>query len=248
MDKDKVYAIRGDKNWLETMTKEQIENATSSLNSKIDTNKQTLDNQLNSSYKMKTYSAFSQVPNCTNDTPMRTVAQRMPTPSVLVTYVDDKKYPGSGNGILTIKKNTTTNTAVFEFEEVGSNATYYCHFFAGDTNNWAATTVNWTRAINSGVIPQYSKIYTANSQEISISMIGSKKILVDGVIPSARNALVVSATMYNKGKTVRLPVIVNVSTNTTENKYEIYVYNPNDYDVEGLISWKIIKDETTWNA
>ena len=41
MDKNKVYAIRGDKNWQETMTKQQIEDYA----------------------KIKTYSSYNQVPN-----------------------------------------------------------------------------------------------------------------------------------------------------------------------------------------
>lgn len=66
MDKDKVYAIRGDKNWLETMTKSQIESAINTSANTIETN-----------IRIKTYSNYNQVPNCQGVGDMRTVAQNM---------------------------------------------------------------------------------------------------------------------------------------------------------------------------
>ena len=123
MDKDKVYAIRGDKNWQETMTKQQIEDYT----------------------KIKTYSNYNQVPNCQGVGDMRTVAQNMAKPGILVTYVNDSNLPGGGNGVLTIRTNTTSNTAIFMFESVTSQQTYVCHFFAEDRSNWIKTAMTWER-------------------------------------------------------------------------------------------------------
>ena len=109
MDKDKVYAIRGDKNWQETMTKQQIEDYA----------------------KIKTYSSYNQVPNCQGVGDMRTVAQNMAKPGILVMYVNDGNLPGGGNGVLTIRTNTTNNSAIFTFEPLFNQDTYVCHFVAG---------------------------------------------------------------------------------------------------------------------
>ena len=123
MDKNKVYAIRGDKNWQETMTKQQIEDYA----------------------KIKTYSSYNQVPNCQGVGDMRTVAQNMAKPGILVTYVHDGNLPGGGNGVLTIRTNTTSNTAIFTFESVTSQQTYVCHFFAEDSSNWIKTAMKWDK-------------------------------------------------------------------------------------------------------
>ena len=123
MDKDKVYAIRGDKNWQETMTKQQIEDYA----------------------KIKTYNNYNQVPNCQGVGDMRTVAQNMAKPGILVTYINDSNLPGGGNGILTIRTNTTSNTAIFMFESVTSQQTYVCHFVAEDSSNWIKTAMKWDK-------------------------------------------------------------------------------------------------------
>ena len=123
MDKDKVYAIRGDKNWQETMTKQQIEDYA----------------------KIKTYSSYNQVPNCQGVGDMRTVAQNMAKPGILVMYVNDGNLPGGGNGVLTIRTNTTNNSAIFTFEPLFNQDTYVCHFVAEDSSNWIKTDMKWDK-------------------------------------------------------------------------------------------------------
>ena len=123
MDKDKVYAIRGDKNWQETMTKSQIEDYA----------------------KIKTYSSYNQVPNCQGVGDMRTVAQNMAKPGILVMYVNDGNLPGGGNGVLTIRTNTTNNSAIFTFEPLFNQDTYVCHFVAEDSSNWIKTAMKWDK-------------------------------------------------------------------------------------------------------
>lgn len=132
MDKDKVYAICGDKNWQETMTKQQIESA---INASANT--------IESNIEIKTYSDYNQVPNCQGVGDMRTVAQNMAKPGILVRYINDPNLPGGGNGVLTIRTNTTTNTAMFMFEAIDSQKTYICHFFAPDGSNWIKTGMTW---------------------------------------------------------------------------------------------------------
>lgn len=134
MDKDKVYAIRGDKNWLETMTKSQIESA-------INTSANTIESNI----KIKTYSAYNQVPNCQGVGDMRTVAQNMAKPGILVTYVNDSNLPGGGNGVLTIRTNTTNNSAIFTFEPLFNQDTYVCHFVAEDSSNWIKAAMKWDK-------------------------------------------------------------------------------------------------------
>ena len=138
MDKDKVYAICGDKNWQETMTKPQIENEINTKANAIETN-----------IRIKTYSNYNQVPNCQGVGDMRKVAQNMAKPGILVTYINDKNLPGGGNGVLTIRTNTTSNTAIFMFESVTSHQTYVCHFFAEDSSNWIKTAMTWVRVLDS---------------------------------------------------------------------------------------------------
>lgn len=132
MDKDKVYAICGDKNWQETMTKQQIESA---INASANT--------IESNIEIKTYSDYNQVLNCQGVGDMRTVAQNMAKPGILVRYINDPNLPGGGNGVLTIRTNTTTNTAMFMFEAIDSQKTYICHFFAPDGSNWIKTGMTW---------------------------------------------------------------------------------------------------------
>lgn len=121
MAHEKVYAICEDKCWEETMTKEQIEDYA----------------------KIKTYSSYDQVPNCQGVKDMRTVAQNMAKPGILVRYIKDPNLPGGGNGVLTIRTNTSSNTAMFMFEAIDSQKTYVCHFFAPDEQNWINTAMTW---------------------------------------------------------------------------------------------------------
>lgn len=153
MDKDKVYAIRGDKNWQETMTKQQIEDKISAETSETAT---TLTNLISSvettietNIRIKTYSNYNQVPNCQGVGDMRTVAQNMAKPAVLVTYVNDSNLPGGGNGVLTIRTNTTNNSAIFTFEPLFKQDTYICHFVAEDSSNWIKTAMTWEKITTS---------------------------------------------------------------------------------------------------
>ena len=149
MDKDKVYAIRGDKNWLETMTKSQIEDKIAAETSETATSLTNLissvETTIETNIRIKTYSNYNQVPNCQGVGDMRTVAQNMAKPAILVTYVNDGNLPGDGNGVLTIRTNTTSNTAIFTFDSVTSQQTYVCHFFAEDSSNWIKTAMTWER-------------------------------------------------------------------------------------------------------
>ena len=149
MDKNKVYAIRGDKNWQETMTKSQIEDKIAAENSEL---AQTMTNLISfvettieTNIRIKTYSNYNQVPNCQGVGDMRTVAQNMAKPGILVTYINDSNLPGGGNGVLTIRTNTTSNTAIFMFESVTSQQTYVCHFVAENSSNWIKTAMTWER-------------------------------------------------------------------------------------------------------
>ena len=149
MNKNKVYAIRGDKNWLETMTKSQIEDKIEAENSEL---AQTMNNlisfvetKIETNIRIKTYSNYNQVPNCQGVGDMRTVAQNMAKPGILVTYVNDSKLPGGGNGVLTIRTNTTNNSAIFTFEPLFKQDTYVCHFVAEDSSNWIKTAMTWER-------------------------------------------------------------------------------------------------------
>lgn len=163
MDKDKVYAICGDKNWQETMTKQQIESA-------INTSANTIESNI----EIKTYSSYDQVPNCQGVGDMRTVAQNMAKPGMLVKYINDKNLPGGGNGILTIRTNTTTNTAMFMFEAIDSQKTYICHFFAPDGSNWIKTGMTWNEvALDDDVQTLENKISTLENKISTLDNITS---------------------------------------------------------------------------
>ena len=149
MDKDKVYAIRGDKNWQETMTKQQIEDYA----------------------KIKTYSSYNQVPNCQGVGDMRTVAQNMAKPGILVMYVNDGNLPGGGNGVLTIRTNTTNNSAIFTFEPLFNQDTYVCHFVAEDSSNWIKTAMKWERIALSDDILTLDAKYDQEIGDIKVTLV-----------------------------------------------------------------------------
>lgn len=220
MDKDKVYAIRGDKNWQETMTKQQIEDYA----------------------KIKTYSNYNQVPNCQGVGDMRTVAQNMAKPGILVTYVNDSNLPGGGNGVLTIRTNTTSNTAIFMFESVTSQQTYVCHFFAKDSNNWIKTAMTWVRVLDSDVIPHYARFVDVGYQDVTIPA-NNFKIITATLTPTNRARVVIpNANMHIDGDSSSpRPIIINAMLSDV-NKYNIVMYNPFDFDVTGRVSWRTIVD------
>ena len=149
MDKDKVYAIRGDKNWQETMTKSQIQDkiaAETSETATVLTNLiSSVETTIETNIRIKTYSNYNQVPNCQGVGDMRTVAQNMAKPGILVTYVNDSNLPGGGNGVLTIRTNTTNNSSIFTFEPLFKQDTYVCHFVAENSSNWIKTAMTWER-------------------------------------------------------------------------------------------------------
>ncbi len=167
MAHEKVYAICEDKCWEETMTKQQIEDKISAETSETAT---TLTNLISSvettietNIRIKTYSSYDQVPNCQGVNDMRKVAQNMAKPSVLVRYINDPNLPGGGNGVLTIRTNTTTNTAMFTFEPVTNQNTYVCHFFAADSSNWINTAMTWEQ------IPSSADLTIINNQIANLS-------------------------------------------------------------------------------
>lgn len=186
MDKDKVYAIRGDKNWQETMTKQQIEDYA----------------------KIKTYSNYNQVPNCQGVGDMRTVAQNMAKPGILVTYINDSNLPGGGNGVLTIRTNTTSNTAIFMFESVTSQQTYVCHFVAEDSSNWIKTAMKWHN-IASG----YNETTTVDAS----NPLGAG-LSVSAIINNADTTVI---PMIETGHYGIIPTIESIS----KNSFKIHFYN-----------------------
>lgn len=207
----------------------------------------TLDEFKKYSY-LKIYTRYDDVPNCKGVTDMRAVAQNMPTPSVLVVYLAGEIFSGVGNGILTIKKNTTTNTAVFVFERVFSPDTYFCHFVADDQTNWSGTKMLWHRVLDSDVLPVCAIVSTAGGQDLTVGGLMSKKIVIENVIPTSNNYPVVLADMHAENSLVRLPVIINISVNTDKNRYEILINNPNESKAEGRISWRVTQNYTTRNG
>lgn len=231
MDKDKVYAIRGDKNWLETMTKQQIESAINTSANTIETN-----------IRIKTYSNYNQVPNCQGVGDMRTVAQNMAKPGILVTYVNDKNLPGGGNGVLTIRTNTTSNTAIFMFESITSQQTYVCHFFAEDSKNWIKTAMTWVRVLDSDVIPHYARFVDVGYQDVTIPA-NNFKIIKATLTPTTTARVVIpNANMHLDGDSSSpRPIIINAMLSDV-NKYNIVMYNPFDFDVTGRVSWRTIVD------
>lgn len=231
MDKDKVYAIRGDKNWLETMTKSQIESA-------INTSANTIESNI----KIKTYSAYNQVPNCQGVGDMRTVAQNMAKPGILVIYVNDSNLPGGGNGVLTIRTNTTSNTAIFMFESVTSQQTYVCHFFAEDSSNWIKTTMTWVRVLDSDVIPHYARFVDVGYQDVTIPANNFKIITATLTPTNTARVVIPNANMHIDGDSSSpRPIIINAMLSDV-NKYNIVMYNPFDFDVTGRVSWRTIVD------
>lgn len=231
MDKDKVYAICGDKNWQETMTKQQIEN-------EINTRANTIESNI----KIKTYSNYNQVPNCQGVGDMRTVAQNMAKPGILVTYINDKNLPGGGNGVLTIRTNTTSNTAIFMFESVTSHQTYVCHFFAKDSSNWIKTAMTWVRVLDSDVIPHYASFTDFGGQDVTIPSNNFKIITVTVTATTRARAFIPTANMHvvNEENSIR-PIIMSVALSDL-NTYKIVMFNPFDFDVTGRVSWRTIVD------
>lgn len=108
---------------------------------------------LNTKVKITTYSNFSDVPGCSESTYMRTVAQKMAVPSVLTCFQSDSKFPGDGNGILTVIKNYD-DRATFLFFSTGG--TYIKNFLSADPEAWAQTAFSWdqlaTEAETSAII------------------------------------------------------------------------------------------------
>lgn len=231
MAHEKVYAICEDKCWEETMTKQQIENEIS-----------TSANTTESNIKIKTYSNYNQVPNCQSVGDMRKVAQNMAKPGILVTYVNDRNLPGGGNGVLTIRTNTTSNTAIFMFESVTSQQTYVCHFFAEDSSNWIKTAMTWVRVLDSDVIPRYASFVDSGYQDVTIPA-NNFKIITKTVTGTNRaRVFIPMANMHIDGDTNSpRPIIINAML-TDVNKYNIVMYNPFDFDVTGRVSWRTIVD------
>lgn len=231
MDKDKVYAICGDKNWQETMTKQQIESA-------INTSANTIESNI----EIKTYSDYNQVPNCQGVGDMRTVAQNMAKPGILVKYVNDGNLPGGGNGVLTIRTNTTSNTAIFMFESVTSQQTYVCHFFAEDSSNWIKTAMTWVRVLDSDVIPHYARFVDAGYQDVTIPANNFKIITATLTPTNIARVVIPNANMHIDGDSSSpRPIIINAMLSDV-NKYNIVMYNPFDFDVTGRVSWRTIVD------
>ena len=46
---------------------------------------------------------------------------------------------------MTIRTNTTNNSAIFTFEPLFKQDTYVCHFVAEDSSNWIKTAMTWER-------------------------------------------------------------------------------------------------------
>lgn len=175
MAHEKVYAICEDKCWEETMTKQQIEDKISAETSETATALTNLissvENTIETNIRIKTYSNYNQVPNCQGVGDMRTVAQNMAKPGILVTYVNDSNLPGGGNGVLTIRTNTTNNSAIFMFESVTSQQTYVCHFVAEDSSNWIKTAMKWERIALSDDILTLDAKYDQEIGDIKVTLV-----------------------------------------------------------------------------
>lgn len=252
MDNDKVYAIRGDKNWQETMTKSQIEDKIAAENSEL---AQTMTNLISSveatietNIRIKTYSNYNQVPNCQGVGDMRTVAQNMAKPGILVTYVNDSNLPGGGNGVLTIRTNTTSNTAIFMFESVTSQQTYVCHFFAEDSSNWIKTAMTWVRVLDSDTTLNHLTFGNGGSQNVTLN--GDETKIITAELPETEGDLTIdiSAEMHIRYGTQKMPVVVNASLSGQGNNYDILLYNPSPNMIEGTVSWRPIISVSKYNA
>lgn len=69
---------------------------------------------------------------------------------------------------MTIRTNTTNNTAIFMFESVISQQTYVCHFFAEDGKNWIKTAMTWEQlALKSDIGNDILTLDTKYTKEIS---------------------------------------------------------------------------------
>lgn len=237
MAHEKVYAICEDKCWEETMTKQQIESAIS-----------TSANAIESNIKIKTYGAYNQVPNCQSAQDMRFVAQNMAKPGILVTYVNDSNLPGGGNGVLTIRTNTTSNTAIFMFESVTSQQTYVCHFFAEDSSNWIKTAMTWVRVLDSDTTLNYLTFGNGGSQNVTLNGDETKTITAELPLIDADFTIDISAEMHIRYGTQKMPVVVNASPSGQGNNYDILLYNPSSNMIEGTVSWRPIFSVSKYNA